>query len=110
MALNKKFSASDGLSFSTTPTVSGSQVSEPATPTGESTPKPRPKQKPKQQPKKPMQNTRFEKSTFKKKETKSIRKQLLIKETDNKRIEEECKRLEISQNQFINMLTERYFE
>ena len=102
MALNKKFSAMDGLDFSTTPVKTEEK---------------KPKQtKPKQtetsvsKPKQAKNSKRFNKEAIKKKEVKSIRKQFLIRSSDNKKIEEECKRLEISQNEFINLLIKRYFE
>lgn len=102
MALNKKFSAMEGLDFSTTPTKAEKKSAEPKQTKPKTT-----------KPKQPKTITKkFDKETIniKKKELKSIRKQLLIKESDNKRIEEECKRLDISQNEFINLLIDRYFE
>ena len=107
MALNKKFSAVDGLNFSIAP----KEAPEPQNKETESTQKTITKKSTPKKQNKPKNNTgRFEKSIIKKSETKSIRKQFLIRESDNKRIEEECKRLDISQNEFINLLIKRYFE
>jgi len=96
MALNKKFSAMEGLDFSTEP----EQTPAPTKPVEEKT---------------AIQvetknNNRFDKTVIKKTETKSVRKQFLIRESDNEKIAAECKRLDISQNEFINLLIKRYFE
>lgn len=92
MALNKKFSAMEGLDFSTEP---------------EQTPAPTKTVEDQVDTK---NNNRFDKTVIKKTETKSVRKQFLIRESDNEKIAAECKRLDISQNEFVNLLIKRYFE
>ena len=95
MALNKKFSAMEGLDFSTEP----DQLPTPAKTVEEKTIQVDTKN-----------NNRFDKTVIKKTETKSVRKQFLIRESDNEKIAAECKRLDISQNEFINLLIKRYFD
>lgn len=104
MALAKTFNPSDGLNFSTRPIPD-----ETPRETNDTLAKVEEKSEVMISGKRTEPSIRFEKTSIKKRETKNVRKQFLIKETDNKRIEEECRRLEISQNEFINLLIKRYF-
>ena len=104
MALNKTFSAADGLSFAIEPTAADEQT-RPKKPVKKSK---KTESKPKEK-HKPAKSNKFEKTMIKKHPTRSVRKQILITEGDSKLIDAECERLDVSFNEFINLLVENYF-